>query len=75
MKLASNSRLKRNLEKQVETYRRASDAREALKVILFFTDQEERKLRRVLTELGLTDDPDVVLIDARMDNKPSGSRA
>jgi hypothetical protein len=75
MKLASNSQLRRNLENQVEVYKRASGTKKALKAILFFTEDEERKVRRTLTDLNLTNDPDVVLIDARMDNKPSGSKA
>jgi hypothetical protein len=37
-KLASNSKLRRNLEKQVEIYKAASNAPNALKVILYFTE-------------------------------------
>ena len=39
-KLAKNSQLRRNLEKQAEIYQKASDARSALKVILFFSEKE-----------------------------------
>lgn len=74
-KLAKNSRLKRNLEKQAEVYKRASSARHAINVIIYFTAREYARVVAILTELGLTNDLDVVLIDARMDNKPSGSRA
>jgi hypothetical protein len=74
-KLASNTELRRNLEKQVEIYKAASDAPNALKVILFFTEQEHAKLLRILKELALEKNPDIVLIDGRADNKPSGSRA
>jgi hypothetical protein len=74
-KLASNSHLRRNLERQAEIYQRASDADRAIKVIFFFTDAERRKVVSILEDLKIADSPDIVLIDARSDNKPSGSRA
>jgi hypothetical protein len=75
MKLAKNSHLKRNLERQVEVYKAASDARRAIKVILYFTAAEEEHVTSILTELKLLESKDVVLVDARSDNKPSGSKA
>lgn len=74
-KLASNSQLKRNLKKQVEIYKKASDASHAIKVIVFFSEDEEARVRTTLRELEIANNPDVVLIDARNDNKPSGSKA
>jgi hypothetical protein len=74
-KLASNTQLRRNLEKQVEVYKAASDSPNALKVILFFTEEERTKVLGTLQELDLEKNPDVVLIDARAENKPSGSNA
>jgi hypothetical protein len=74
-KLASNSQLRRNLRRQAEVYQGASDARRAIKVIIYFTRDELRRVTGILKELGLSGSPDVVLIDARRDNKPSGSRA
>ena len=74
-KLASNPRLRRNLEKQLEVYQAASDARKGLKVITYFTDGEREKVMKILKELGLLEDENIILIDARSDNKPSGSRA
>jgi hypothetical protein len=74
-KLASNSQLKRNLEKQVEIYRKASDADMELKVIIYFTKYEYDKVNTILGELGLKEDPGIILIDARSDNKPSASKA
>ena len=74
-KLASNPRLKRNLEKQVEIYQKASDAHAGFKVIIYFTAAELLKVERLLRDLGLSDDRHVYLVDARADNKPSGSRA
>lgn len=75
MKLASNSQLKRNLTKQVEIYKAASDAKAGLKVILFFTAEEQIKVNRILKKLGIDGRPDIFIIDARSDNKPSGSKA
>jgi hypothetical protein len=74
-KLASNTQLKRNLERQTPIYEKASDANVTIKVIVFFSLEELRKVKRILQDLDLIGHPDVVLIDARRDNKPSGSRA
>ncbi len=75
MKLASNTGLLRNLEKQAEIYQKASDAPTALKVIIFFTSAEERRVWAILRRLKMEANPDIILIDARADNKPSGSKA
>ena len=75
MKLASNSRLRRNLEQQTKIYEKASDAPVTVKVILCFDENDMSKVNRVLTELKMIGDPNVVVIDARSDNKPSGSKA
>ena len=74
-KLASNTSLRRNLKTQAEIYQKASDAEHALKVILFFSEAERERVRDILKELGLVGHPNVVLIDARPDNKPSASKA
>jgi hypothetical protein len=74
-KLASNTQLKRNLEHQTDTYQKASDARKSIRVIVYRSAEELRKVQRILKALKLVDSPSVVLIDARKDNKPSGSKA
>ncbi len=74
-KLASNSQLKRNLEHQVEIYQRASDSRRSIKVIVYRSVAELKKVERILKDLKLIDSPDVILIDGRMDNKRTGSKA
>ncbi|MEG2909154.1 MAG: hypothetical protein RR945_08030 [Erysipelotrichaceae bacterium] len=71
-KLASNTKLKKNIENQVEIYKKANCTDRAIKVILFFTNQEQQKIYAVLNELGLSQCKDIVLIDAR-DNKLSAS--
>jgi hypothetical protein len=71
-KLASNSKLKNNLAKQVEIYKKANNTDRAIKVILFFTDEEHGKITNILNELKLHDCRDIILIDAT-DNKASAS--
>lgn len=75
MKLAGNTQLKRNLERQSIVYEKASDAPVTVKVILCFGAADLGRVDRILKELKLTGDPNVVVIDARADNKPSGSKA
>jgi hypothetical protein len=75
IKLAKNTALERNLGRQVPIYQAASDAPNAIKAIVFFSRKEEMKVRSILRKLQLTEHKDIVLIDARSDNKPSGSKA
>lgn len=72
-KLAKSSSLKRNLDKQVEVYEKANKTKQSMKVIIAYTEVELAKVARVLKELGLSSNPDVVVIDARAD-KPSASK-
>jgi len=74
-KLAKNTQLRRNLEKQTEVYEKASDAKRSIKAIIYFSREEKARVERILRELKMIDSPDVILIDARNDNKPSGSQA
>ena len=74
-KLASNSQLKKNLQKQLEIYEKASDAQVGFKVIVYFTEDEYEKVWRILGELQMQTNPNIYLVDARADNKPSGSKA
>jgi len=74
-KLASNPQLKRNLKKQTDIYKKASDAKRSIEVIIFFSEIEEKKVYSILVELALLNKENIILIDARNDNKPSASRA
>ncbi|WP_412972064.1 hypothetical protein [Glaciecola sp. MF2-115] len=74
-KLASNSKLRQNLAKQVEVYKAANQTKKSIKVILYFTDSELSRLIKVLKDLELKQDEQLILIDARATNKPSGSNA
>ena len=72
-KLASNSKLKENLSKQVEVYKAASETRRSIKVILYFSEMEYNKICNILNELDMASNEDIILIDARNDNKESAS--
>lgn len=74
-KLASSSSLKRNLEKQVAIYEKANRTHTSVKVIICYTEADQKKLNKVLVELELDKDESIVAIDARSDNKPSASKA
>jgi hypothetical protein len=74
-KLASNPQLEKNLQHQTPVYEKASDAEASIKVILFFTEAERDRVESILMRLKLDNKDNVVLIDARDDNKPSGSKA
>ncbi|MGV3714350.1 hypothetical protein [Pseudolysinimonas sp.] len=75
VKLASNTGLKRNLERQVEIYQRANETPNAVKVIVYYSEEELRRVEKILRSLGLDDNPNVILVNARSDDKPSGSLA
>lgn len=72
-KLASNSKLKKNLQNQVGVYEAANNTSKSIKVILFFSDTEYKRVFEILKDLKLLDRPDVVTVDAGRDNKVSAS--
>lgn len=74
-KLAKNSQLERNLKNQTAVYEKASDAKISIKVIVYFSVAERKRVEGILAKLGLAKDKNVILVDARKDNKPSGSKA
>lgn len=71
-KLASNSKLKQNLAKQVKIYEQANNTKKSIKVILYFTDTELTKLINTFKELKIKEGKELVIIDARP-NKISAS--
>ncbi|MCD6437288.1 MAG: hypothetical protein J7L56_03355 [Halomonas sp.] len=74
-KLASNSKIKQNLAKQVEVYKAANQTKKSIKVILYFSDSELSRVQKIMKELELKEGKELVLIDAQATNKPSGSNA
>lgn len=71
-KLASNSKLKSNLQNQLSIYAQANDTYKYISVIIYFTDKEERKVKHLLKELNIINKENVIIIDAR-NNKISAS--
>ncbi len=63
-KLASNSKLKQNLAKQVEVYEKANNTQKSIKVILYFDNSELKKVAKILKELKTENSPNIILIDA-----------
>lgn len=74
-KLAKNKQLKRNLQKQVEIYQEANETDMAFKVIIYFSETERDRANRILKEIRIKNKSNIILIDARNDNKPSASKA
>ena len=62
-----------HLEKQIGIYLKANNTANALRAIIFFTTAQEKRLMKVLKNLDLINSENVVIIDARKDNKQSAS--
>lgn len=73
-KLASNSKLKQNLEKQVAIYEKAHNTKRSLKVILFFDVSEQQKVLKILKDLKLDRSSDIILIDGRKKTSASNTK-
>lgn len=74
-KLASNSSLEKNLKNQLEIYQKANNTSNGIKVIFVANEKESKDVEVLLTKLGLKNKENVIVIDARSDNKPSASKA
>lgn len=74
-KLASNTKLRQNLEKQLEVYEAANQTDKSIKVVLYFNETELQRVLTVMKDLDLKEGKTLVLIDAQNTNKPSGSNA
>ncbi|MDR2047367.1 MAG: hypothetical protein LBP79_05685 [Clostridiales bacterium] len=74
-KLASSKSLRRNLQNQMEIYAAANQTKLQIKVILYFSQKEYDNVSKLLEEMKLQGEENIVLIDARNDNKPSASVA
>ena len=57
----------------MEGYKAASETARAIQVIMFFSEKEYEKICAILNELELLSFEDIILIDARDDNKESAS--
>ena len=73
-KLASNSQLANNLEHQTEVYKMAHRTKKSITVVVYYKENELGRVKAILRQLGLEKDKNIVLIDARNDNKQSASK-
>lgn len=75
VKLANNSSGARNLQNQVDVYKKANETENAVTLIVFYTESEQLKVERLSAALDLAESEWGVVVDARSDNKPSASVA
>jgi len=72
MKRAANTKLKQNLLNQGRIYQEDSSLKHVIKIIFFFSNEELKRVNRILNELDKSDDnKEIFLIDCR--KKDSGS--
>src|ERR1041384_2751122 len=64
-KLAKNSHLESNLQRQAEIYQKASDAQHAIKVILYFSAGQRKRVEGIVKKLKLAGHEYIVLIDEK----------
>jgi len=72
-KLASNSKLRQNLENQVEVYEAANQTKHSIKVILYFSENEFQAVKKIIKDLKLEAAENIILIDASKETKTSAS--
>lgn len=72
-KLARNTKLKMNLQNQVQIYEKANDTSSSITVIIYFTDSEWTRVNKILQDLKIDKAKQIVLIDGRSSNKSSAS--
>lgn len=65
-KLASNSKIRQNLENQVKIYKEANNTKNGITAILYFDTTEYNKVKKVIGELGIKEAEEfIILIDGR----------
>lgn len=62
-KLASNTKLKQNMQNQVQLYNKANNTDKSITVLFFFNEKEEKRIDRVLEELQIKKQENIVIID------------
>jgi len=71
LKLAKSSKLKQNLQYQVDIYKKANHTDQAVIAILYFNKTERARALKILKELNLDKHKNIILIDG--EEKPSAS--
>lgn len=64
-KLASNSKIRQNLENQVKIYKQANNTKNGITAILYFDNNEFNKVDKIISELEIKEAEEfIILIDA-----------
>lgn len=74
-KLAKSTKLKQGLQKQLAVYEEVEQTHKSIWGIFYFDSSQLDRVEGILREIGYNDRSNLVLIDCRSDNKPSGSTA
>lgn len=75
LKLASNTKLKQNLQNQGRIYQTDSNLKHVIKVIFFFEDSELKKVNGVMDKLGKkADNHEIFLVDCRKKESASNEK-
>lgn len=74
-KLASNTQIRHGFQNQIPIYEHANQTEQSVKIVICFTDKDQKKISNLLKDLQLTNRRDIIVIDARRDNKPPASKA
>jgi hypothetical protein len=75
IKLARSSSLEHNLQNQLEIYQRANQTDKSVTMIVGYTEDDLFRVNGILSRLRLTKEESIVVVNARADDKPSGSKA
>ena len=62
-KLASNSKLRQNLQNQVEIYKHSNNTNKTIVVLFYFNEKDKDKLYKALEEFQLSNIENVIVID------------
>ena len=71
LKLASNSKLKNNLLKQTEVYKKDGNLQCVIKIIFCFSEKDFTKVNGILSEMGERSKKEIFLIDCRKKDSAS----
>lgn len=72
-KLASSKALEKNLKSQLDEYKKLNQAQHGVWIIVVFDDDQYQKLQLIIEKLELNAE-DIIIVDARKDNKINPSK-
>ena len=75
LKLASNTKLKRNLLNQDKVYKEDSNLKHVIKTIFYFSNKDLERVNKILKELNKqVDNKEIFLIDCRKKESASNQK-